>query len=100
MQAAAASETLRRGRGPENLGVQHARGAILFFTDADCLLQDDTLSLAVATLAAEGPGYRGRNLYSGALRPALCSRFRSVFIRYFETRHGAGGRLHRYHALP
>src|SRR3990167_3570565 len=37
-----------------NAGASHSRGRILFFTDADCLLQPDTLALATGALALEG----------------------------------------------
>jgi glycosyltransferase involved in cell wall biosynthesis len=83
-----------------NLGVQHARGAILFFTDADCLLQDDTLTLAVATLAAEGPGAIVGGTYTVApYDRRFCSRFQSVFIHYFETRHAPAADYIATHAL-
>ena len=93
-----------------NLGAQHARGAILFFTDADCLLQDDTLSLAVGTLAAENPGAKVHCAINGAwivggtytLAPydrRFCSRFQSVFINYFETRHAPAADYIATHAL-
>ena len=35
-----------------NVGASRSRGRFLFFTDADCLLQQDTLVLAAAALAA------------------------------------------------
>jgi glycosyltransferase involved in cell wall biosynthesis len=38
-----------------NAGASHSRGRILFFTDADCLLQPDTLALAASALPLEGP---------------------------------------------
>jgi len=83
-----------------NLGAQHARGDILFFTDADCLLQDDTLTLAVATLAAEGPGAIVGGTYTVApYDRRFCSRFQSVFIHYFETRHAPAADYIATHAL-
>ncbi len=83
-----------------NQGVRHARGAILFFTDADCLLQDDTLALAAATLAAEGPGTIVGGTYT--VTPydrRFCSRFQSVFIRYFESRRAPAADYIATHAL-
>jgi glycosyltransferase involved in cell wall biosynthesis len=82
-----------------NLGAQHARGAILFFTDADCLLQDATLALAVGTLAAAGPGAIVGGTYTVApYDRRFCSRFQSVSSITLKpgTRRR---RLHRYHAL-
>jgi glycosyltransferase involved in cell wall biosynthesis len=83
-----------------NLGAQHARGAILFFTDADCLLQDATLALAVGTLAAAGPGAIVGGTYTVApYDRRFCSRFQSVFIHYFETRHAPAADYIATHAL-
>lgn len=83
-----------------NMGAQHGRGAILFFTDADCLLQDDTLALAVRTLAAEGPGAIVGGTYTVApYDRRFCSRFQSVFINYFETRHAPAADYIATHAL-
>ncbi|MBI1864641.1 MAG: glycosyltransferase family 2 protein [Nitrospirae bacterium] len=39
-----------------NVGAREAKGDILFFTDADCLLQEDTLSAAARAFAEAGPG--------------------------------------------
>jgi glycosyltransferase involved in cell wall biosynthesis len=83
-----------------NRGAQHARGAILFFTDADCLLQDDTLTLAVGTLAAAGPGAIVGGTYTVApYDRRFCSRFQSAFINYFETRHAPEADYIATHAL-
>jgi len=83
-----------------NLGARHSRGGILFFTDADCLLQDDTLALAVGTLAAEGPGAIVGGTYT--LAPydrRFCSRFQSVYIHYSETKNAPHADYLATHAL-
>ena len=70
-----------------NVGAAHARGEILFFTDADCLLEKHALACAVDTLARTGPGAVVGGTYTRA--PAdrrFFSRFQSVFIHYCETR--------------
>lgn len=83
-----------------NMGAQHARGSVLFFTDADCLLRDDSLALAVATLASEGPGAVVGGTYTVApYDRRFCSRFQSVFINYFETRHAPATDYIATHAL-
>ena len=83
-----------------NLGAQHARGAILFFTDADCLLQDDTLALAVGTLAAAGSGAIVGGTYTVApYDRRFCSRFQSVFINYSETKRAPAADYIATHAL-
>ncbi len=83
-----------------NAGVSHSRGQILFFTDADCLLQPDTLALAATTLALEG----ANAIIGGTYTPAphdrrLLSRFQSIFIHYFETRHAPAADYIATHAL-
>ena len=83
-----------------NAGASHSRGRILFFTDADCLLQPDTLALAARTLALEG----ANAIVGGTYTPAphdrhFFSRFQSVFIHYFETRHAPAADYVATHAL-
>jgi len=83
-----------------NAGASHSRGRILFFTDADCLLQPDTLALAARTLALEGPNA----IVGGTYTPAphdrrFFSRFQSIFINYFETRHAPAADYIATHAL-
>ena len=83
-----------------NAGASHSRGRILFFTDADCLLQSDTLVLAARTLALEGPDA----IVGGTYTPAphdrrFFSRFQSIFINYFETRHAPAADYIAAHAL-
>lgn len=83
-----------------NAGASHSRGQILFFTDADCLLQPDTLLLAAQTLALEGPNA----VVGGTYTPApydrrFFSRFQSIFINYFETRHAPAADYIATHAF-
>lgn len=70
-----------------NVGAQHARGDVLFFTDADCLLERDTLSVAVQALANAGADAIVGGTYTAQpFDSAFCSRFQSAFIRHSETR--------------
>jgi len=83
-----------------NAGASHSRGRILFFTDADCLLQPDTIALAAGALALEG----SNAIIGGTYTPAphdrrFCSRFQSIFINYFETRHAPAADYVATHAL-
>jgi glycosyltransferase involved in cell wall biosynthesis len=83
-----------------NAGANHSRGGILFFTDADCLMQPDTLALAAGTLAREG----ANAIIGGTYTPAphdrrFFSRFQSVFINYFETRRAPAVDYIATHAL-
>lgn len=69
-----------------NVGAAHGRGDLLFFTDADCLLDRNALALAADTLARAGPGAAVGGTYTRT--PAdgrFFSRFQSVFIHYCET---------------
>lgn len=70
-----------------NVGAQNARGDILFFTDADCLLRPDSLTIARQTLAAAGDN----TVVGGTYTPLPHDRrffsiFQSIFIHYSETR--------------
>ncbi len=73
-----------------NIGAQHAQGKILFFTDADCLLNEDTLTKASEALAASRSDLVVGGTYTR--RPAddgFFSRFQSIFINYSETKHAS-----------
>jgi glycosyltransferase involved in cell wall biosynthesis len=70
-----------------NTGAQHSRGDVLFFTDADCLLQRDSLAVASQTLARAGP----QSVVGGTYTPLPHDRrffsiFQSAFIHYCETK--------------
>jgi glycosyltransferase involved in cell wall biosynthesis len=83
-----------------NAGAARSRGRVLFFTDADCLLQPDTLTLAAAALADEGPNAIIGGTYSPAPHDRrFFSRFQSIFINHFETRHAPAADYIATHAL-
>ncbi len=70
-----------------NIGALNSRGDILFFTDADCLLRADTLSLVASTLSESAPD----TVIGGTYSPIpydhrFFSIFQSVFIHYSETK--------------
>ena len=70
-----------------NLGAQHAKGDILFFTDADCLLQQNTLlQLRMALSQADSRTIIGGTYTPQPYDPVFFSRFQSIFIHYSETR--------------
>ena len=73
-----------------NTGARQARGRILFFTDADCLLNGDTLRIAQEALETAGPHVVVGGTY--ARKPpenSFFSIFQAVFVNHFETRnHG------------
>jgi glycosyltransferase involved in cell wall biosynthesis len=78
----------RRGAAAaRNAGAANSRGEVLFFTDADCLLARDTLSIAYGDITAHGP----EAIIGGTYTPTpydddFFSAFQSVFINYSETK--------------
>jgi glycosyltransferase involved in cell wall biosynthesis len=69
-----------------NRGVSHCNGNILFFTDADCLLQEETLSIAIESLTgADKDIVLGGTYTKKPVDDSFFGRFQSVFINYFET---------------
>lgn len=83
-----------------NAGARESRGRVLFFTDADCLLQPDTLALAAGALALEGSNAVIGGTYTRAPHDRrFFSRFQSIFINYFETRHAPAADYVATHAL-
>jgi GT2 family glycosyltransferase len=69
-----------------NIGARNSRGEVLFFLDADCIVQADTLSLVDR---AVGRDYRlvvGGTYTRRPFDDRFFSTFQSVFIHYSETR--------------
>ena len=70
-----------------NIGASDSNGDIIFFTDADCLLKEDTLSIINKTLAETSANVVLGGTYTRI--PAdkgFFSLFQSVLINYSETR--------------
>jgi GT2 family glycosyltransferase len=70
-----------------NAGARAARGEILFFTDADCVLGPEAPALAAAALGRAGE----RALVGGTYAPrpfdpGFFPAFQAVFVNYHETR--------------
>ncbi len=83
-----------------NTGAQHARGRILFFTDADCLLDEDTLTAVSRAMAASRPSTVVGGTYTR--QPAdqgFFNRFQSIFINYSETKHAPNADYLATHAM-
>jgi glycosyltransferase involved in cell wall biosynthesis len=71
-----------------NAGAAASRGDILFFTDADCLMETDTLAIAAAAFSRHGPDAIVGGTYTPDPYDAdFFSRFQSMFVNYSETRH-------------
>lgn len=70
-----------------NVGALNSHGDVLFFTDADCLLKEHTLSMADKTLSEKGTDV----LIGGTYTPipydrSFFSIFQSIFINFSETK--------------
>ncbi len=68
-----------------NTGGQHSTGEVLFFIDADCIVQENTLAVVGI---AEGLDH---SVYGGTYTPVayddnFFSTFQSIFINYSETK--------------
>jgi glycosyltransferase involved in cell wall biosynthesis len=69
-----------------NTGAAHSRGDVLFFTDADCVMQPDNLAIASRALARAG----AQGVVGGTYTPLphdrrFFSAFQSAFIHHCET---------------
>ena len=70
-----------------NVGALHSRGKILFFTDADCVLNKDALATAALSLADRGHDtIIGGTYTEKPFDPGFFNSFQSVFIHYSETK--------------
>lgn len=70
-----------------NVGAVNSRGKVLFFIDADCLVQRETLAGVEQAALLAGPGTIIGGTYTAEPRDRdFFSRFQSAFIRYFETK--------------
>ncbi len=73
-----------------NIGAEQSRGDILFFTDADCVLEKDTLAIAAISIAHSGVDTIVGGTYSK--KPydrGFFNSFQSLFIHYSETKNCA-----------
>jgi GT2 family glycosyltransferase len=83
-----------------NAGAANSKGDVLFFIDADCLLQQDTLSVIRKHLA----NWPANMLIGGTYTPVpfdpgFFSLFQSVFINYSETKNCGNPDYLTTHAL-
>lgn len=83
-----------------NVGALHSGGRVLFFIDADCLVQSDTLARIERAAFAAGPGAVIGGTYTAAPGDMdFFSRFQSIFIRYFENKRSADPDYIASHAM-
>lgn len=82
-----------------NAGARAGRGRLLFFTDADCLIQPDALGRAAQALENATELAVGGTYTLEPSRPRFFDRFQSVFIHHFETRRAPAADYLATHAL-
>lgn len=83
-----------------NAGASGSKGNVLFFIDADCLLNEDTLSVIRKNCSEHSPGVVIGGTYTPTpYDPGFFSRFQSVFINYFETKNCGNPDYLATHAL-
>jgi glycosyltransferase involved in cell wall biosynthesis len=69
-----------------NEGVAHSKGDILFFTDADCVLMEDTLAEAVRSFEGLDNAVIGGTYTEVPFDDRFFSTFQSIFVNYSETK--------------
>jgi len=70
-----------------NAGARLSQGPLLFFTDADCVLHKNSLTIASQALFANGPNtVIGGTYQQQSFDNRFYSRFQSVFVHYSETK--------------
>ncbi len=70
-----------------NTGAAHSKGEVLFFIDADCLLEPDALARAARAMAGHGSGTAIGGTYTlRPFDPGFFNLFQSAFIHHAETR--------------
>ncbi len=81
---------LEKHSGPSkarNIGAQNSRGDILFFTDADCLIPKESLSIVRKTLTSHDSDVVLGGTYTQVpYDNGFFSAFQSIFINYSETK--------------
>jgi glycosyltransferase involved in cell wall biosynthesis len=72
--------------GARNIGAQNSSGEVLFFTDADCLMDPDALSAADAAITGREDSVFGGTYTKVPYDDDFFSAFQSAFINYSETK--------------
>lgn len=83
-----------------NTGAKSSSGDFIFFTDADCLLERDTLSIINKTLASTAPDVLIGGTYTRMpFDRTFFSIFQSVFVNYSETKNAQSPDYLAAHAM-
>ncbi len=70
-----------------NIGARKARGDVLFFIDADCVMHEDTLDVAVRAYYTRPDSVTGGTYSPLSHDGGFFSTFQSLFINFSETKH-------------
>lgn len=90
----------RGSSAARNAGAAHSRGRILFFIDADCLLERETIRLAEEAAMLHGPATIVGGTYTNTpYDRGFYSFYQSVFVNFSETRHGGSPDYLAAHAM-
>ncbi|MBI5665048.1 MAG: glycosyltransferase [Nitrospirae bacterium] len=83
-----------------NTGARNSNGEFIFFIDADCLLERDTLSIVNKTLSLNGHDVMIGGTYTRMpFDRTFYSVFQSVFVNYSETKNADGPDYIAAHAM-
>ena len=83
-----------------NTGAAHSRGDVLFFTDADCLVEEDTLAIAAEAFSSHGPGTIIGGTYTQEPHDrGFFNSFQSIFINYSECKKADNADYAAAHAM-
>ena len=83
-----------------NAGALNGKGEVLFFIDADCVLQQDSLSIIRSCFKEYAPETVFGGTYSWApYDPGFFNAFQSGFVHYFETKNAGAPDYLATHAL-
>jgi glycosyltransferase involved in cell wall biosynthesis len=83
-----------------NTGALHSTGEFIFFTDSDCLLQENTLSITNRTLAATDRDTIVGGTYTKIpYDKDFFSTFQSLFVNYSETKNAEQSDYIAAHAM-
>lgn len=86
--------------GARNIGARHSAGEILFFTDADCLVREETLLIAEKAAKQWGKtAVIGGSYTCEPFDHDFFSRFQSVFIHFSELKNSAAPDYIAAHAM-
>lgn len=90
----------RGASAARNAGARASHSTLLFFTDSDCVLREDTLSTASQALLAHGPNaVIGGTYQQQSFDNSFYSRFQSVFVHYSETKNSQSPDYIATHAM-